>query len=292
MATRISQQQLNKFISPEAAMAPYERAQQDKTQRNAQDAALAQLIKGKEMDAQAKNDMYSRQLETAEGLRGKYGSDVNIDAGDIKIGGRDPLQALLRKKTLEEGTPGQKAADVAFGKEYSDFVAGGGSEGAKKNINALDTVAAQLKARGGEKPNLIQRGIQFLPDAARAALTPEIKAQEDMVRGAIQGSLRQTLGAQFTEKEGEQLMRRSYDPRLSAEQNLAKIKPELEALKAQLQRKMGSAQQFERTGSIRGINAAGGAPAPAPQQAPTAGGVSSMSDEELTALYNQLKGGK
>lgn len=54
MATRISQQQLNKFISPEAAMAPYERAQQDKTQRNSQDAALRQLITGKGLDSENK----------------------------------------------------------------------------------------------------------------------------------------------------------------------------------------------------------------------------------------------
>lgn len=61
MATRISQEQLNKFISPEAAMAPYERAQKDKQQRvtgeqaMAQqqadaDARLAQLIQGKGLD--------------------------------------------------------------------------------------------------------------------------------------------------------------------------------------------------------------------------------------------------
>lgn len=63
MATRISQEQLNKFISPDAAMAPYERAQQDKTNKNSQDAALAQLIRGKEMDESGRVAGDSRQAQ-------------------------------------------------------------------------------------------------------------------------------------------------------------------------------------------------------------------------------------
>lgn len=274
MATRISQEQLNKFINPDAAMAPYERAEKQRAQQSQQDAALAQLIKGQELKDQSAIAERQRNMGDAQSLRQLLGKDARVSVGDVTL---DP-------RALEDRlTPGQKAADVAFGKEYSDFVAGGGSEQVNKNVGLLEGVENTLAkgAAQGQAPNLIERGIQFLPDIARTALTPEIKAQEDAVRTAIQASLRQTLGAQFTEKEGEALMKRSYDPRLSAQQNLAKIRPELEALKAQLQRKMQSAQQFERTGSIRGIGAAGG-------QAPAQKSVQDMTDQELEALARSL----
>jgi hypothetical protein len=226
------------------------------------DLALRNLLQGKTADQTIQQAKYAKELETAQALRGQYGSDVNVDAGDVKIGARDPLRDLLKKRELSQPllTKGQEAADTAFGKEYADFNAGGGSESAKKSIGLLESAQNQLKARGNEAPNFFERAVQYGPDSVRAALTPDIKAQEDQVRTAIQSSLRQTLGAQFTEKEGEQLMRRAYDPRLSAQQNLAKLAPEIDALKAQIARKMQSAQQFERTGSLVGLGAAGAQP--------------------------------
>jgi hypothetical protein len=129
----------------------------------------------------------------------------------------------------------------------------------------LEGVEKDLSDPNAVEPNFLEKGAQYLPDPIRTFLTPKIKAQEDSVRTAIQASLRQTLGPQFTANEGEGLMKRSYDPRLSAQQNLAKMRPEIEALKAQLKQKAESAQQFERTGSLVGLGAAGGAPQAAPQ---------------------------
>lgn len=269
MATRISQEQLNKFISPDAAMAPYQRAQQQKMQQmeseaaaqrqqSQQDAALAQLIKGKEMEQQAKQEMLTRQISEAERLRSQYGPEASVNVEGVSVGARDPLQALLRKRELEKPmlTPGQEAADKEFGKEYSDLQAGGGIQGAKKNLQGLQSVQERLKS--APEPNFLERAAGYLPDSFRSALTPEAKAQEDAVKGAIQNTLRQTLGSQFTEKEGTAILNRAYDPRLSNAENLKRVQKEAEALKSQLEQKMRSAQHFERTGSLVGLGAAGG----------------------------------
>ncbi len=228
------------------------------------DAELAKLLKGKEVDNANQNAMYDKQLQTAKDLRERYGKETNVDAGDIKLGGVDPLSSLLKARELSQPklTPGQEAADKAFGKEYSDYTAGGGSKTAEKNLGLLQGVEKQLDDPGAKSPGIFERGVQYLPDSFRAALTPKIKAQEDSVRTAVQATLRQTLGAQFTEKEGEGLMRRSYDARLSPQANLAKMRPEIEALRAQLEQKQRSAQQFENTGSLVGLGAAGGSRAP------------------------------
>lgn len=230
-----------------------------------QKSSLEQLIKGKEMDAQAKNDMLTRQLGEAERLHGRYGPETAINVEGVSVGAKDPnawLKALLGKKELGKPslTPGQEAADKAFGKEYSDFIAGGGSEAAQKNLRGMEDVQAKLKS--AKEPNLIERAAGYLPDSFRAAITPEAKAREDEVKGAIQNTLRQTLGSQFTEKEGTAILNRAYDPRLSNAENLKRVQKEAEALKGALQQKMQSARQFEGTGSLVGLGAASGAPGP------------------------------
>ena len=230
-------------------------------QRSQQDAALAQLIRGKELDQAGKQEMLTRQISEAERLRGQYGPEASVNVEGVSVGARDPLQALLRKRELEKPvrTEGQIAADKAFGQEYADFVAGGGIETANKNLQGLQTVQEKLKT--AQEPTLLQRAAGYLPDSFRAAITPEAKAREDEVKAAIQNTLRQTLGAQFTAKEGEAILNRAYDPRLSNAENLKRVQKEAQALKAQLEQKMQSARQFESTGSLVGLGAAqGGAP--------------------------------
>lgn len=268
----LRQSQLNDILKANAtasndAWAGAEKRKQDSAMQKAQqDAALSQLIKGKELDAQAKNDMLTRQLGEARSMRGEFGPEASINVEGVSIGARDPLQTLLRKKELSKPslTPGQEAADKTFGKEYSDFVAGGGVETANKNLRGLQDVQAKLK--NAPEPNLLQRAAGYLPDSFRAAITPEAKAREDEVKSAIQNTLRQTLGAQFTEKEGTAILNRAYDPRLTNAENLRRVQREAAALKAQLEQKMRSAQQFENTGSLVGLGAAGGSNAPMQQQ--------------------------
>lgn len=281
--------------SDEAANNRLQAMDQERMQKAQQDAQLKQLITGKGLDTQENERQRQADLTDVQNLRRTVGKDANISAGHVKI---DP-------RVIEPGqnlTPGQKAADVNFGKEYSDYVAGGGGEAAKKNLGLLENVQSQLSDPNAKAPNLLERGAQALPDSLRSFLTPKIKMQEDQVRSAIQGTLRQTLGAQFTEKEGEALMRRSYDPRMSPTQNLQKMKPEIDALKSQLSQKQRSAEQFERTGSLVGLGAAGRQQAPnnnpAPQaqpgrqkqiQQPQGGtGLEHLSDEELSAMAKKL----
>lgn len=298
MATRISQEQLNKFISPEAAMAPYERAQKDKQQRVTgeqameqqradADAKLAQLIKGDEM----KQDQYGRELQTAQDLRAQYGPETSVDAGSVRLGARDPLMALLRKKQIEQEslTPGQKAADQAFGKDYSEFVAGGGYAGADKSLKQLEDATKRIP-----DPNFIQRAAGILPKSVRDVVMPQSAAVEDEVRGAVQEVLRKTLGAQFTEKEGEAVMARAYNPRLPREENVKRVMAEAQKMRSAARQKQTAADLFEQTGSLVGLEGAGnigrsqapGAPPPAPPR-PSAG-LESMSDEDLLNMARQL----
>jgi hypothetical protein len=267
MATRITQAHLNKFISPEAAMAPYNRAQESKESALERDAKLAQLIRGKELEAQNEKAQYDAEKSDFE-AQSAANPNVQVRVGRFSRDARDRLADLIKGRELAKPTltPGQEAADKDFGKEYSDFVAGGGNEAAKKNLQGLQTVQEKLKT--APEPGLIGRAAGYLPDSFRAAITPEAKAREDEVKSAIQNTLRQTLGPQFTEKEGTAILNRAYDPRLSNAENLKRVQKEAESLKHMLEQKMRSAQQFENTGSLVGLGAAGGSTQPMQRQAP------------------------
>lgn len=122
-----------------------------------------------------------------------------------------------QKQELEKAsyTPGQKKLDEDFAKEYNDWTSGYRSE-AEKNLALLRKSAEVLK-----KSKLVSgRAYGFIPNA----MQPEIaKIVMQDVQSAAQASLKAILGTQFTEKEGERIMRTSFDPQLSEEANLDKV---------------------------------------------------------------------
>lgn len=285
----LSQDQLNAALARgQSATDAYENAKKRQLTESegaaGRDAALAQLIKGKELNQQAVAENFEASQQAARDA----GLDPRQTAISASVGGRgynpevDPIKLLLAKSSLEKPkqTVGQESADRTYGKEYADFIANGGSKVAEKNLGLLEGVQKELKAKGNRRPGLLARAVQYLPEGARTALTPDVKAQEDKVRTAVQGTLKQVLGAQFTAAEGEGIMKRSYDPRLSAKQNLEKMKPEIDALKAKLDAQMKSARRFEETGSISNPIAPG-------QQS---GKFDHLTDEQLMELYRNNGG--
>lgn len=86
-------------------------AQVADTQRAKQERALRELLKGKEIEAdanlkqmgiQADVDKQTRNMTEAERLRGKYGEKTSVTVGDAHIGGTDPLMGLLRQQAVND----------------------------------------------------------------------------------------------------------------------------------------------------------------------------------------------
>jgi hypothetical protein len=122
----------------------------------------------------------------------------------------------------------RKAAERAAGKETASWV-GGDRATALRGVEALRDVKAQLASN----PDIVDDPLSSrLPDAMRA-MTPGGRAAlqaRDQVRQAIQSTLRATLGAQFTQQEGEALMNRAFDPKLTAEQNIDRLERAIQEL--------------------------------------------------------------
>jgi len=129
----------------------------------------------------------------------------------------DPVQ-----KPGDFMTPGQTSVDTEFGKNIRDIRAAGAT-GAVKTATQVNK-AIQLLESGditGLRQGLIAN---TLPSFVSGYLQPGTSIAQSAIRESVAESLRQTLGAQFTQQEGENLMERAFDPTLDEKENIRRAK--------------------------------------------------------------------
>ena len=158
-----------------------------------------------------------------------------------EVGGADGVGKL---------SPAQRAADTAFGKEYNDFVAGGGITTIQKNLADLDkAIEALEKSPQGD----ITGKLIGLSDKAGTLSFTNPKAAEikDIVGGVVQSNLRAVLGGQFAQKEGEALLARAYNPAQPQKDNLNRLKALRQQIANTAQAKIQAVSQFEEKGTLK-----------------------------------------
>jgi hypothetical protein len=168
---------------------------------------------------------------------------------------QNPADLVLVKTAEGEGgigklTPAQKAADMAFGKEYNDFVAGGAVATIQKNLNDLDNAIAILeKSKDGE----ITGKLVGLSDKAGTISFTNPKAAEvkDIVGGVVQSNLRAVLGGQFAQKEGEALLARAFNTAQPQKDNLNRLKALREQISNAANAKIQAVSEFEEKGTLK-----------------------------------------
>lgn len=138
---------------------------------------------------------------------------------------------------------------------------------------------------GGEK--MTGPIVGRLPDIFRQSVAPKSIPAQQQVEQSIQKTLRQTLGAQFTEKEGERFLARGYDPRLSPAQNAKKLRDAISQLKQMADAKQKAAEYYETHGTLAGFRG-GVAPAPAAPVAPAATGWTPEKQSRLEELRAKM----
>ncbi len=111
------------------------------------------------------------------------------------------------------------AADKEFAKTYNEFVAMGGAADSQKMIAQLKSARKELLS--GEE--LTGPVIGNMPDWAAAFFAPKSIEAREKVEEVVQRNLRLILGAQFAQKEGEQLIARAYNPKLDEKTNAKRV---------------------------------------------------------------------
>lgn len=148
-------------------------------------------------------------------------------------------------------TPAQMAVDKEYGKDYTEFVAGGGFADAQKNIAQLRGVVNQLKS-GNQ--NLTGPMLGRAPDWLKQLSGNDAAIQtRETVEEVVQRNLRIVLGAQFTEREGERLISRAFNPNLSEAENAQRLDRLITAMERAVEAKMAAAQYYEKNGTLQGF---------------------------------------
>ncbi len=178
-----------------------------------------------------------------------YTQDPKTGAIDIqKTSVFDEITKLEKEKTGGIGnlTKGQESVDKAFSKEYQKFVIEGGFADVQKGLSQLDEAVAILSSGENVTGSIISR----LP--FQDSVNPSGVKAKELVSEVVQRNLRLILGAQFTEKEGEQLINRAYNPKLSEKENIERIQRLATSMKKALKQKQDAAKYFEKNGTLKG----------------------------------------
>lgn len=147
-------------------------------------------------------------------------------------------------------TPAQKAVDEAFGKEYADMIARGEQFDVGKQLAQLDFAKQQLENPTGLGVSGPILGA--MPDFVKKIIAPQAINTRQAVEESVQRNLRAILGAQFTAKEGEQLIQRSYDQGVSEEENLRRLNLLASQMKAGMGAKQDAMRYYEGHGTLDG----------------------------------------
>ena len=141
--------------------------------------------------------------------------------------------------------------DRQFAKTYEEDIAGGKLADSVNQLQTLEKIAKQLENPNGK--NYSGPMLGMVPESVRAYTNPDSVAVQNDLANIIQRSLRPILGAQFTEKEGENLIKRAYNPQLDEATNAKRIKRLVDVSRKIAQQKMSAAQYFEQHGTLKGF---------------------------------------
>lgn len=159
---------------------------------------------------------------------------------------RQEARADKKQALAEKGTEGQKAVDKDYAKEYNEWTATGKAS-LIKNLDALKEARDALK----KDPSLTGGLTGVLGDRMTA---DRVLKQRQKVGSAIQSSLKATLGAQFTEKEGERTLKNAYNEAASPDTNAASLDALIKQLEAQGRNNEEKAHHFESKGTLQGFH--------------------------------------
>ena len=178
--------------------------------------------------------------------------NANLGAPDEYITVGDRLFNKTTKTYEDDGaglSVGEEAVDKAYAADHLKWVQQGRGSFGKMESELTEAISALEN-----EENISGKIVGSVLNTTGGEMTyPRAKAVQDYVLTTVQKSLRETLGAQFTEIEGKMLMDRAYNPLLSQAENAKRVKRLLGEIRSAGKAKEAMAQYWnENNGSLVG----------------------------------------
>jgi len=149
------------------------------------------------------------------------------------------------RKESEKLSVGEETLDREFAKEYKDWTTAGKAD-YEENKKIFDEAVKALES-GKVKTGALE-GV-----GARAPIIrTDTRELETRVRKGLNGMLRATLGAQFTQEEGERIFQQTFDPAAKPEENIKNMQTELNKIKKRKQLIEEQGGYFKQKGTLKG----------------------------------------
>lgn len=195
----------------------------------------AQLVQNQEqMLTNTEMQMLRQQLR--DYWENQFGMRTQAGIQQSKGGAHD--SDPLRQALMWERLKNERDKPSPYAEKYQEAVARSSAEFKTKNLqqlqqNAMKVDEAISLLSGVEKgdatgwwqtDNISGEGVKLLGSEGQNIFAPNAARVRDLMQGAIVETLRPTLGAQFTQKEGEQIKALTFNPSLSERENLRRAK--------------------------------------------------------------------
>lgn len=149
-------------------------------------------------------------------------------------------------------TPPRQKTALAMDKEYipefSRWQTQGAAEAAK-NLTELSIAVESLRTR----EDISGPMVGILPKPVRDVFVPESGTTQDAIEGIAQSSMKEILGSQFTQTEGQMLLARVFNPRLGEGENYKRASRLLKQLQEAAKNNQKKAEYFEEHGTLEGF---------------------------------------
>lgn len=156
------------------------------------------------------------------------------------------VRPFREKSPTNNLTPAEEAVDKAFADDYTKFVQGEAAD-ARKQISQLNEALDTLKTKNVTGPI-----IGITPRPLLNVFNKDAINTREAIEEVVQRNLRAVLGAQFTEKEGDRLIKRAFNPNLDEETNIKRISRLIEQIESAYNSKISAVNYYRKNGTLKG----------------------------------------
>lgn len=232
-------------------------------------AQINQISQGLASRLMGTGGMSADKAATAVGIFGP--SQGAQFAADVNRGLQESTQAFttkenekdraLRRELMEgqaaqkETRPSelQKVREREAAKVVSSWIDKGQKEVVFGDVAKLQEVEKMLEAEIKKGSSVTGGLTSYGPDWLKSAANPKLRTIETKVRSVTQKNLREILGGQFAEREGEKLINTAADVRLSPPEYLKAVRELRVGMEAQADAKDRMATYAQEKGTLEGF---------------------------------------